>query len=568
MAYPVSNKGYFEVTALSFSPSVAAMGETVEYSATIKNVSGKTIPACYINAVGKYPSTDAPGGAGSVRGSVYLHGGPSFALASIAWASGASKTFTGSFTWTVGSYALDDSSYVLDPAIANISLSIVTDADFADGTNFDNIPGLCGSAGEYLTLLSKRDNPRVTLDIWREPDDEAVTVAATIRITSDVEDSVFLERGYTAQLYYSDAHNPPTTGDSVAVLNATIADMLGGIVGSTEAVGTTFSNGANWYFMLVISNGHETRSAMASIPRAFANVHLSGQRTGGVAFGKFSAATEGNPIFECMYPAYFYGGIAKVGGGSDLLPSLGVQTGSSTAQSIASSGSVTVSVTFPKPYSAPPVVVANIVSTSTSNYLGRCNVVIQSVDATGFTALVANGGSGTLSIGFNWAAFGNLAAEGTPVIVTRPQGAMTSNTSLSCVASASSTYSSSYPAWRAFDGSAANSWASTESDAAPWIQLQMDVALANIQVSVYSRSQNASAGNHNPTAGTVQGSNDGSNWAQIGEYSGWEGKNDGTLLGTIVCDNSTAYKYVRLNITSRAGSDYASVGYITIKGEI
>ena len=315
MAYPVSNKGYFEVTALAFTPSVAAMGETVEYSVTIKNVSGKTIPACYINAVGKYPSTDAPGGAGSVRGSVYLHGGPSFALASIAWASGASKTFTGSFQWTVGSYALDDSSYVLDPAITNISLSIVTDADFADGTNFDNIPGLCGSAGEYLTLLSKRDNPRVTLDIWREPDDEAVTVAATIRITSDVEDSVFLQRGYTAQLYYSDAHNPPTTGDSVAVLNATIADMLGGIVGSTEAVGTTFSNGANWYFTLVISNGHETSSAMTSIPRAFANVHLSGQRTGGVAFGKFSAATADNPIFECMYPAYFYGGIAQIGSG-------------------------------------------------------------------------------------------------------------------------------------------------------------------------------------------------------------------------------------------------------------
>ena len=211
---------------------------------------------------------------------------------------------------------------------------------------------------------------------------------------------------------------------------------------------------------------------------------------------------------------------------------------------------------------------ANIPGASTSYSLGRCNVVIESVDATGFTARIANGGSGTLSIGFNWAAFGNLAAEGAPVIVTRPQGAMTSNTSLSCVASASSTYSSSYPAWRAFDGSAANSWASAASDAAPWIQLQMDVALSNIQVSVYSRSQNASAGNHNPTAGTVQGSNDGSNWAQIGEYSGWEAKNDGTLLGTIVCNNVTAYKYVRLNITSRAGSDYASIGYITIKGEI
>ena len=96
----------------------------------------------------------------------------------------------------------------------------------------------------------------------------------------------------------------------------------------------------------------------------------------------------------------------------------------------------------------------------------------------------------------------------------------------------------------------------------------MDVALANIQVSVYSRSQNASAGNHNPTAGTVQGSNDGSSWVQIGTYSGWSEKNDGTLLGTIECGNDTAYRYVRLNVTSRAGSEYVAIGYISIRGDI
>ena len=568
MALPISDKGYFTITSLSFAPSVAAMGETVQYSVTIQNTSGISIPSCYIRMIGNYPSPDAPNGLGMVSGNTYLHGGPNFAMASISWANGASKTFTGSFTWVKGAYAVDDSNYVLLPSAANIALSIVTSADFGDGTNFDNIPGLCGSDGEYLHMLSKRDNPRVALDLWRSPDDEATTVAASIKITSDVDNSVFLGRGYTASLYYSSANNPPTTADSVATLNATISDMLEGVSGSATAVETTFSNGLDWYFLLVLSNGYETNSATGSIPRAFANLHLSGCTTGGACFGGFSSSTENNPKLESYYPVYLYGGIAKVGGSNDLLPSIGVQTGSSDAQSVASSTTASVSVVFAQPYAAPPVVVANITSTSTSYNLGRCNVVIESVDATGFTARIANGGSGTLSIGFNWAAFGNLAAEGTPVIVTRPKGAMTSNTSLSCVASASSTYSSSYPAWRAFDGSAANSWASSASDAAPWIQLQMDVALANIQVSVYSRSQNASAGNHNPTAGTVQGSNDGSNWAQIGEYSGWEAKNDGTLLGTIVCDNSTAYKYVRLNITSRAGSDYASIGYITIKGEI
>ena len=568
MALPTADKGYFTVTALSFTPSVAAMGETVQFSVTIKNSSGKAISSCYIRMAGDYPSTDAPSGVGEVPGYVYLHGGPSFAMASISWANGSSKTFTGSFTWTKGFYALDDSSYVLSPSSANLRLSIVTGTDFDDGTNYDNIRKLCGSSGEYLHLLSKRDNPRVTLDMWRTPDDESSRVATTIKLTSDVSSSVFQNRGYSAKLYYSSVNNPPTTSDSTATLNATIAQMLTGISGSTSAVTAKFSNGSDWYFMLVVSNGYESNSAACSIPRAFANLHLSGCSTGGACFGGFSTSTENNPKLESYYPVYLYGGIAKVGGSSDLLPSLGVQTGSSTAQSVASSGSVTVSVTFPKPYTAAPVVVANIMSTSTSYYLGRCNVVIESVDATGFTARIANGGSGTLSIGFNWAAFGNLAAEGTPITVTRPQGAMTSNSSLSCEASASSTYSSSYPAWRAFDASAATSWASSASESAPWIQLKMDVALTNIQVSVYSRSQNASAGNHNPTAGTVQGSNDGSTWAQIGSYSGWTAKNDGTLLGTIACNNATAYRYVRLNITSRAGSEYAAIGYISIRGEI
>ena len=454
MALPTADKGHFTVTALSFTPSVAAMGETVQFNVTIKNSSGKAISECYIRMTGSYPSTDAPSGVGYVPGDVYLHGGPSFAMASISWASGSSKTFTGSFTWTKGFYALDDSSYVLSPSSANIHLDFTTNADFDDGTNYDNIRKLCGSSGEYLHILSKRDNPRVTLDMWRTPDDESSSVATTIKLTSDVSSSVFQNRGYAAKLYYSSTNNPPTTSDSTATLNATIAQMLTGISGSTSAVTATFSNGSDWYFLLVVSNGYESNSATCSIPRAFANLHLSGCSTGGACFGGFSTSTENNPKLESYYPVYLYGGIAKVGGSSDLLPSLGVQTGSSAAQSVASSGSVTVSVTFPKPYSAPPVVVANIVSTSTSYYLGRCNVIIQSVDATGFTALIANGGSSTLSIGFNWAAFGNLAAEGTPVTVTRPQGAMTGNSSLSCEASASTTYSSSYPAWRAFDASA------------------------------------------------------------------------------------------------------------------
>ena len=62
-------------------------------------------------------------------------------------------------------------------------------------------------------------------------------------------------------------------------LNATIAQMLTGIVDSTSAITTTFSNGSDWSFLLVVSNGYETRSAnqtgncVECIPRK--RVHFS-----------------------------------------------------------------------------------------------------------------------------------------------------------------------------------------------------------------------------------------------------------------------------------------------------
>ena len=315
MALPTSDKGYFTVTDLSFTPSVVAMGETVQFSVTIQNSSGKKISSCYIEMIGTYPSTNSPLGYAQVPGDVYLHGGTNFAMASISWASGSSKTFTGSFTWTKGFYALDGSSYVLSPSSANILLSIVTDVIFSDQTNHDNIHNLCGSDGEYLSILLKRDNPRVTLDIWRTPDDESSNVATTVKITSDVSSDVFESRGYSAKLYYSGTNELPTISDSTATLNLSISQMLNGVTDSTSAITTTFSNGSDWYFLLVVSNGYESNSATCSISRAFANLHLSGCTTGGVAFGKFSASTENEPKFECVYPAYLYGGIAQIGDG-------------------------------------------------------------------------------------------------------------------------------------------------------------------------------------------------------------------------------------------------------------
>ena len=50
---------------------------------------------------------------------------------------------------------------------------------------------------------------------------------------------------------------------------------------------------------------------VAQIGIAFTNMHLAGLTTGGVRFGGYcERSTQGNPAFECSYPAYFDAGIA------------------------------------------------------------------------------------------------------------------------------------------------------------------------------------------------------------------------------------------------------------------
>lgn len=74
----------------------------------------------------------------------------------------------------------------------------------------------------------------------------------------------------------------------------------------------TLNKNSDWQLTLRFGDAYESAEAVFSLSRAFANVHLSGASTGGVCFGSFSRATEGNPLFQCYYPAEFPGGIQGV----------------------------------------------------------------------------------------------------------------------------------------------------------------------------------------------------------------------------------------------------------------
>ena len=311
MALPTFDGKFFQVTALSFSPSVVAVGETATMSITIKNVSGKSITKCYVEQSGSYPRSDSQYGGSFPSQFLYGGGGSSgWDLKTISWANNASHTFTATVSFTEGYYHLDTTNYVLDSTRSYVHIGVVTNATFSDGGNYDNL--YIRPDGSYLSILSSRDNPKVTLDIERTPNDEATTVKTTAKLTADSTASVMTAHGYAVKLYATNAHNPALPSDGTITFNATISSLLTGITDSTNAITASFSIATDWYFLLTVSNGYETTSAYGSIPRAFANIHLAGSTTGGVAFGKFSSSTEGNPKFECEFPALFNGGIEEV----------------------------------------------------------------------------------------------------------------------------------------------------------------------------------------------------------------------------------------------------------------
>lgn len=74
----------------------------------------------------------------------------------------------------------------------------------------------------------------------------------------------------------------------------------------------SFNTAYNYTLTFTIGDSYETAVCSVLIARSFANMHLSGLSTGGVAFGRFSSATQNNPKLESDYPAYLYGGIKEL----------------------------------------------------------------------------------------------------------------------------------------------------------------------------------------------------------------------------------------------------------------
>lgn len=355
----------------------------------------------------------------------------------------------------------------------------------------------------------------------------------------------------------------------------------------------------SFLFTLYVRDLLVTISASTQIEKSFAPMHIpvSGY---GVAFGGYSYASSEKPEVRSYWPVYGSDGFRLDGyieekitdfspefeSYSDLRHPHVMRTGRMVTLTGACKpttsipGSSTWHTMFTLPEQFRPVHPINVLCQGSAYYqwvlqINTAGVVEFSRYRAG-NSYVAADTSAMLTFHTSWIAM-DIPVEtpdddsgddvGELTYITYPAVAMTSNSSQNCVASASSRQSSTYAAYRAFDNERGNAWASDSGDSAPWIQLQMPQALKRISVKVYSYdTSNKYKGD--PISGTLMGSNDGSTWTQIGAYSGWS-EGTGGLLGEVVCDNSEAYSYVRLNIASyTSGKSYVSIGYITITGGV
>lgn len=314
-----SANGYFEVTALSFSPRIITVGEETTYSITVKNTSGKKITKMYALMALYYPDME---GRVSSSSDVYVHGGPSFDMTSISWAANASKTFTGTFKFTTSSYStylpnittrlmpiFDAASYTGGQK-RGMLLQIVTDANFANAKNYDNFYNLRGDNSEYLAVIDARYNPKISVfsaercvDGVQHDEGENALVSLKVKLPDDA-----ISDGFAMKFYYAQ-DTKASTDSSVIDLTPFISTALTGITSSTTLITQTFSKANDWGLMVVFGDEYESAAARADLARAFANVHLSGCDTGGVCFGGFSTSEENAPKMESYFPFYPYGGI-------------------------------------------------------------------------------------------------------------------------------------------------------------------------------------------------------------------------------------------------------------------
>lgn len=217
-------------------------------------------------------------------------------------------------------------------------------------------------------------------------DDSGAYVAFNITVTAE-------QFGGTGTLKIYKAGTAVYTGNSFTLTEATVIKGYG----ISQAIGDNCSYTIEFVYKMTIDGSEVTETApgAAFVTKVKTNVHLSGCSTGGLRCGSYSRSTEDNPLFECDYPVYAYGGI------------MNISCGTTTQASHANGTEETVK--FGVTYQEAPIVLVSINGNASGSAFGGCFVAVKSVTTTGFTLRYANTSGSTRTFAVNWLAYGLIS---------------------------------------------------------------------------------------------------------------------------------------------------------------
>lgn len=272
-----------EITNLQVSQQVMGLSDQVTITYTVVNNTGKKVTVLDMGVLG----------GGTV---VWLETDKAVSIAN-----GGTKAFTYQFQPDT----VMKNYFVKHPDVHVLTLQLYVSTYYSDGTAVsEQADALKLYDGSYAISIDSFEAVRCLEGV---PNDEGEHALMDLKITLDEAEGM----EYCSMLLYYAEGDLADESSAMVDLTAHIADAQAGLT-AAQILTQTFDNGSDWAFLLVLSNGLESVRARISLAKAFANVHLSGATTGGVAFGKFSASEEGSPLFECAYPAQMLGGIEGV----------------------------------------------------------------------------------------------------------------------------------------------------------------------------------------------------------------------------------------------------------------
>ena len=203
------------------------------------------------------------------------------------------------------------------------TIAMITKIDFGDyvpergkvATGFGVQLGLYGTRKDIsrsVTLLDARYTPDIKVfdaerSVGSEPDDEGENLITEIRLSAGAKAKT--DR-LSLKLRYKDAQDDAAAWKTVNLSSSLKNQALSSTV--FTAIAETLQKNTDWAVELIFGDGYESNTKSITVPKSFANVHLSGAANGGVCFGAYSQSTDENPLFQCYYPAEFEGGIRGV----------------------------------------------------------------------------------------------------------------------------------------------------------------------------------------------------------------------------------------------------------------